>query len=397
MNQQVYITGMGIVSSIGFNKEETKASLLKEKTGIEKVSYLSTIDENLLVGEVKQSDEAIAKSLKINTESQLVDRTSLLGIKAVKEALDEADIRDEEDIVFVSGTTVGGMSTTEKNYSNYLASDDLNKSIMTHTCGSSSEMIVDYFNLFSEIYTVSTACSSAANAIILGTRLIEQGKADIVVAGGCESLTKFHINGFKSLMIQSNELCRPFDKERKGLNLGEGAGYIVLESEKSLKSRKVKPLCRVSGWGNACDAYHQTAMSEDGNGPYAAMKEALDKAKLSEKDIDYINLHGTGTPNNDLSEGIAIKRLFSNSELLVSSTKSYTGHTTSASGGIESVISIMSLINGFLPANLGFNSVIEEHNIAPIKNSFKTVNLKHVMCNSFGFGGNDSSLIFSLI
>ncbi|MCT4599889.1 MAG: beta-ketoacyl-[acyl-carrier-protein] synthase family protein [Marinifilaceae bacterium] len=397
MNQQVYITGMGIVSSIGFNKEETKASLLKEKTGIEKVAYLSTIDENLLVGEVKQSDEAIAKSLKINTESQLVDRTSLLGIKAVKEALDEANIRDEEDIVFVSGTTVGGMSTTEKNYSNYLSSDDLNKSIMTHTCGSSSEMIVDYFNSFSEIYTVSTACSSAANAIILGTRLIEQGKADIVVAGGCECLTKFHINGFKSLMIQSNELCRPFDKERKGLNLGEGAGYIVLESEKNLKSRKVKPLCRVSGWGNACDAYHQTAMSEDGNGPYAAMKEALDKAKLSEKDIDYINLHGTGTPNNDLSEGIAIKRLFSNSELLVSSTKSYTGHTTSASGGIESVISIMSLINGFLPANLGFNSVIEEHNIAPIKNSFKTVNLKHVMCNSFGFGGNDSSLIFSLI
>jgi 3-oxoacyl-[acyl-carrier-protein] synthase-1 len=250
---------------------------------------------------------------------------------------------------------------------------------------------------FDIMTTISTACSSAANAIILGANLIKAGVVDAALVGGSECLTKFHLNGFNSLMILDKDICRPFDRDRQGLNLGEGAGYIVIESETSLNARGVKPICELSGYGNACDAFHQTASSPDGQGAYLAMMEALKSASLEPSDIDYINAHGTGTPNNDLSEGHAVMRVFGNNVPPISSTKSFTGHTTSASGGVESVISILAIVNDFIPANLGFSNRIEELDFSPVTHSVEGASLHHVLTNSFGFGGNDSSCIFSKI
>ena len=228
---------------------------------------------------------------------------------------------------------------------------------------------------------------------MLGARLLKAGEADIVVAGGTEALSRFHLNGFNSLMILDHEPCRPFDASRAGLNLGEGAAFVILEPEQAAKAREAEPHAYLTGYGNACDAFHQTASSENGEGAYLAMKEAIETAHLQPTDIQYVNAHGTGTPNNDQSESVSLKRIFGDKMPLVSSTKSFTGHTTSASGSIEAVICILAMQHHFVPANLGWKHQMEG-GITPTMGE-SNVQLEHVVCNSFGFGGNDSSLVIS--
>lgn len=255
-------------------------------------------------------------------------------------------------------------------------------------------MIAAAFGDFASMSTVSTACSSATNAIITGANMLRCGLADKVVAGGAECLSAFHLNGFNTLMILDRQQCRPFDRDRAGLNLGEGAAYLVMETESSAMARGVKPLCRLSGYGNACDAFHQTASSPDGDGATMAMEEALRVSRLKPADIDYVNAHGTGTQNNDESEGRAIRRVFGSDIPPVSSTKSFTGHTTSASGSIEAVICILALEHQFLPTNINWTTPIEG-GIMPVTDIHPRREMKHVLSNAFGFGGNDSSIIIS--
>ncbi|MFT4152979.1 beta-ketoacyl synthase N-terminal-like domain-containing protein, partial [Parafilimonas sp.] len=236
---------------------------------------------------------------------------------------------------------------------------------------------------------------SSANAVFFGARLIKNNMLDVVVSGGTDALTKFTLNGFNSLMILDNEPCKPFDEDRKGLNLGEGAGYIVMLSEKAIHALNVQPVCTLSGYCNANDAYHQTASSPAGTGSFLAMKGALRQSGLQPSDIDYINLHGTGTKNNDVSEGTAIKEIFHPHYPKMSSTKSFTGHTLGASGGIEAVFSMLAIQHGFIYPNLRFTTQMKELPFTPETSFSKGASVKHVLSNSFGFGGNCSSLIFS--
>ena len=217
---------------------------------------------------------------------------------------------------------------------------------------------------------------------------------DVVIAGGTDALTKFTLNGFNTLMILDHQYCKPFDENRRGLNLGEGAGYVVLVSEKVAATLKKKPVCTLSGYCNANDAYHQTASSPDGTGSYLAMKGALAKSNLNPHDINYINLHGTGTQNNDIAEGTAIKLLFESHYPKMSSTKSFTGHTLGASGGIEAVFSVLAIQHGLIYPNLRFETQMKELPFAPAVKFKKGEKINHVLSNSFGFGGNCSSLIF---
>ena len=399
----IAITGEGIVSAIGLNKQEVLQALQEGRTGIGEMKYLQSIHHELPVGEVDLSNEQMKKMLGIPSE-QMMSRTSLLGMLAINQALKEAYVdvaslraRKADGkplrIVLVSGTTVGGMDITE------LCFDRLEKQesvefLQHHDCGNSTRQMADHFGIFDEVATLSTACSSAANAIMLGARLLKAGEADLVVAGGTEALSRFHLNGFNSLMILDHEPCRPFDTTRAGLNLGEGAAFLVLESEEMAQQRKITPHAYLTGYGNACDAFHQTASSKNGEGAYLAMTEALAMAHLSAKDIQYVNAHGTGTPNNDQSESISLKRVFGDEMPMVSSTKSFTGHTTSASGSIETVICILAMQHHFVPANLGWKNPME-NGILPTMGA-QNVDLENVLCNSFGFGGNDSSLVISL-
>jgi len=393
MSEPILITGLGIISSIGNNQEETLSSLLKQKTGIGALKYLKTEHKEFPVGEVKMTNDEMAELLGLSSDIPQT-RTSLMGMLALEEALNQASLSKLDNVGFVSGTTVGGMDKSELYYLDFLSNDTKNQYIATHDCGACTEMIADYYGGFSFVTTISTACSSAANALILGANLIRNGDAEIIVAGGSECITKFHLNGFKSLMILDKELCRPFDETRAGLNLGEGAAFLVLESQASASRRHVKPIAVLSGYGNNCDAFHQTASSPDGEGAFLAMKRALEDAGLHEVDIDYINAHGTGTQNNDLSEGNAMKRLFGENVPPFSSTKSFTGHTTSASGAIEAAICILAMINQFLPVNLNWKNVMQG-GLIPIIDSKPLSAINHVLCNSFGFGGNDSSLLLT--
>ena len=394
MTDSIVITGLGVISAIGNDKTETLASLRSEKTGVEPLRFLHTDHKEFPVGEVKMSDEEMKQKLGISAEP--TTRTSLMGMLAMKEALTEACLLDsqEENAMLVSGTTVGGMDKSEQYYLDYLDSDSRNDYIKTHDCGATTELIADYFGIFSMVTSISTACSSAANAIIFGANLIRSGQTDIAVVGGTECITKFHLNGFNSLMILDHEQCKPFDANRAGLNLGEGASYLVIETEQSAKRRGVRILGRISGYGNACDAFHQTASSDNGEGAYLAMRKALGMAGLSPQDIDYVNAHGTGTPNNDISESHALARLFGDRLPFVSSTKGLTGHTTSASGAVETAICLLAMHHHFVPANYGWHTAMEK-GVKPVDKNIMDVELRHVMCNSFGFGGNDSSLIIS--
>ena len=396
----VAITGEGIVSAIGLGKEEVLQSLLQGKTGVGEVKYLQTTHRELPAGEVKLSDRQMKELLGIAPD-QMMGRTSLMGMLAIDQALKEAGIEaadksqnaDKTRIVLVSGTTVGGMDLTEQAFDKL---DDLTdmEFFHHHDCGNSSRKMAEHFGLFDDVTTISTACSSAANALMLGARLLKAGHADIVVAGGTEALSRFHLNGFNSLMILDHELCRPFDATRAGLNLGEGAAFVVMESEEHARKRGVQPHAYLTGYGNACDAFHQTASSADGEGAYLAMKEALATAHLQPSDIQYVNAHGTGTPNNDQSESVALGRIFGEKMPPVSSTKAFTGHTTSASGSIEAVICLLAMQHHFIPRNLGWANAMD-NGIVPTMGVGEGAMLQHVLCNSFGFGGNDSALVIS--
>ena len=394
MTKPILITGTGVVSAIGLDKNETLNALLNNRSGVGPLVYLKTDHKEFPVGEVKLSDAEMRKRLNIN-DNAITTRTALMGMIALDEALKDAKLTSDmlPKIGFISGTTVGGMDMSEQYYLDYIGEGTHKEYIAVHDCGSCSEMTANHFGKFAFITTLSTACSSAANAIILGANMIRCGEADIVVVGGSECITKFHLNGFNALMILDTKPCRPFDATRAGLNLGEGAAYLVLETEESAKRRGVKAQAILSGYGNACDAFHQTASSPDGEGAYRAMKEALQLADIQPDKVDYINAHGTGTPNNDLSESQAMIRLFGKNVPPMSSTKPFTGHTTSASGSIEAVFCILALQHGFLPVNLNFSQPMED-GIVPVHQSVKK-ELKYILCNAFGFGGNDSSLLLS--
>lgn len=382
----VYITGCGIISALGYGKEMTMDALKQHKSAVGKIRFLQTEHTELPVGEVPFSNDEMRQILGIQ-EDTVMTRTALIGRMALKEALDEANLNPSgQRTAFINGTTVGGMDRTE------LFEKDF---IKTHDCGTCSEMIAEQSDGFCFVTTMSTACSSAANAILFGKELIETGRVDVAVVGGAECITRFHLNGFNTLMILDKNICRPFDKTRAGLNLGEGAGYIVLESGESVKKRNIKPLAILSGASNRCDAFHQTATSADGEGAYLAMTEALKDANLKPSDIDYINAHGTGTGINDMSEGRAIMRVFGENIPPTASVKAYIGHTTSAAGGVEAVISILALKHNYMPVSLNFNDNGDNLGFEPLHEEKPHKEIRHVMSNSFGFGGNDTVCIFS--
>ncbi|MGN6178905.1 MAG: beta-ketoacyl synthase N-terminal-like domain-containing protein [Mucilaginibacter sp.] len=396
---EVFVAGAGVISAIGNNVAETLVSFENGHAGMGDITFMDTIHKGELpVAEVKLSNEQLADMTGLPKN---ISRTTLLGLVAAREALQDAGITDLDKwrTGFVSANTVGGMDKSEAFFVDFIKDNNKGKlhNIFDHECGSVTEKIAKELGITNYMTTISTACSSSANAIFYGARLIKNDMLDIVVAGGCESLTKFTLNGFNTLMILDKEFCRPFDENRHGLNLGEGAGYLVLVSNRVAKTL-TKPLyCKLSGYNNSNDAYHQTASSPEGTGSYLAMEKALKKAGLTTADIDYINLHGTGTPNNDSAEGTAIKRLFESDFPPMSSTKSFTGHTLGASGGIEAVFSVLSIKHGFIYPNLRFETQMEELPFSPETKFSKDNQIDNVMSNSFGFGGNCTSLIFSRI
>ncbi|MAB57929.1 MAG: beta-ACP synthase [Aequorivita sp.] len=397
MSKGIAITGMGIISAIGNNVAENYDALINQRKGITRVDNVETIQrDEIMVGEVKFTNDELIAQLNLPPENNY-SRTAMLGVIAAKEAIANAGITNIKKYKtgIVSGTSVGGMDMTEKYYYEYLTEKEPQKYIESHHAGDSTQKIAEQLGIEqSLVTTISTACSSAANAIMLGARLIKSGKLDRVVVGGADCLSKFTINGFKTLMILSDTFNTPFDENRKGLNLGEAAAFLVLESDAVVKAENKKVLAYVKGYGNANDAFHQTASSDNGDGATLAMEKALNVADLKPSEIDYINAHGTATGNNDLSEGRAILRIFGEEMPEFSSTKAYTGHTLAAAGAIEAVYSVLALQNNIIFPNLNFKTPMKEFSMIP-QTELKKKELNTVLSNSLGFGGNCSTVIFS--
>lgn len=399
MDSRVFVTGIGINSALGLGVDANFDSLRMARHGMKFPKFLPTNHTDFHLGEVKNSNDELSSMLKIN-KSFPVSRTFLLGSLAAAEAIARAGLKPKtvsEKLRLINGTSVGGMDISEQGYKQVTEGIEIDyaKWFSHHDCGKITDMIAENAGIRNLTTTISTACSSAANAIMHAGRNIRHGMYDCAIAGGTDALTLFTLNGFNSLKILDKDWCRPFDKNRQGLNLGEGAAYLILESEKSLQETGSTPIAELAGFGNANDSYHQTASSPEGIGASLAMEKALKSAGIETAAIDYINAHGTGTENNDLSESVAINKVFNGKSPEYSSTKAYTGHTLAAAGALEAVFSVLSIKNGLLFPCLNLSDPMDllSHPVTKVK----PAEVSTVLSNSFGFGGNCTSLIFKKI
>lgn len=385
---------MGVISAVGSNVAENREALANGVCGIGQLENFPSRYAGILpFGTVKCSTADLKLWLDVDDPS--VTRTTLLAMQAFEEATQDSGISPDElrssDIALIGATTVGGMCLADELYRDANEGYQYSPFHSSYDCASVFLFMQQEYKMRGIVNTINTACSSSANAIMYGARLIQNGWATKAIVGGVDSLSKFTINGFNALHILSPEVCRPFDETRQGLNLGEGAAFLVLEREEDITGKNV--YAEVKGWCNTTDAFHPSSLSDEGEGPYLSMHGALQHAGLTPRDISYINAHGTATENNDLSESRAMMRLF-NHVPKFTSTKSNIGHTLGASGAVEAVYSILSLINGEIYPSLQFTKPIDSAGLQPVT-QYQAEPLKNVMSNSFGFGGNCSSLIFS--
>ena len=399
MAERVFITGIGIASAIGMDVASSFDSLKKMRHGMTLPAFLPTRHTDFHIGEVKAANNELCTILGIK-ENLSVSRTTLLGRMAGAEAIAMSGLKPEmisDDLHFINGTSVSAMDISEKVFAKMLEGEiiDYQRWFSHHDCGKTTDIISKYLGIKNLTTTISTACSSGANSIMHAGRNIKNGIYEMALAGGTDALSLFTLNGFNSLMILDKDWCKPFDKNRKGLNLGEGAAYLVLESEKSILKTGSTPLAELAGFGNANDSYHQTASSPEGTGATLAMKKAFETSATNPESIDYINAHGTGTENNDHSESIAIKNVFGEKIPAYSSTKAYTGHTLAAAGALEAVISVLAIRENLVFPNLNLDDPIDL--IASPVSKLESKSVNAVLSNSFGFGGNCTSLIFKAV
>ncbi|MEJ7770014.1 MAG: beta-ketoacyl-[acyl-carrier-protein] synthase family protein [Chitinophagaceae bacterium] len=391
---RIVITGLGIISAIGSNVAENRLALIKSTCGVTQLDLFSSRYAGVLpCGEIKFSTSELKERLFANDPG--ITRTTLLALHAFEEASKDcgltADQLSADDTALVAASTVGGMCLTDELYQDAHMVSGGSTFLSSYDCGSVALYLRDRFNMRGIINTINTACSSSANAIMYGARLIKNGFANRCIVGGTDSLAKFTLNGFNSMHILSRDLCTPFDLNRNGLNLGEGAAFLVLEKEEDAFDKRL--YASLSGYGNANDAFHPSSLSEDGEGPYLAMKAALATARLEPGQVDFINAHGTGTENNDESESKAMLRLFPQPPPFAS-TKSNVGHTLGAAGAVQAVYSVLNLVQQEVYPSLHYTKPIPSTGLQPVL-KYAKMPLQHVMSNSFAFGGNCTSLIFS--
>jgi len=386
---------MGVISAIGNSVAENHHALKHGVCGIkyELDLFPSKYAGQLPFAQVQLSNNDLINKLQI-TETG-VTRTSMLAMHAFNEAVANSGLSPAEissaDTALVAANTVGGMCLTDELYNDANKKSGGSAYTSSYDCASVCVYLQKHYNMHGIINTINTACSSSANAIMYGAMLIKNGFAKRAIVGGTDSLAKFTINGFNALHILSPDMCTPFDENRKGLNLGEGGAFLVLEREDDINGKII--YAELTGYSNTNDAYHPSSLSEEGDGPYLAMKAALELASLTPEKIDFINAHGTGTENNDEVEGRAMLRLFDNPPPFTS-TKGNVGHTLGAAGAVEAVFSILNLVHQDIYPNLRFKNPVSSTGLSPVK-EYKKISVNHVMSNSFGFGGNCSSLIFS--
>ena len=396
----VIVTGMGIVCAIGEDKDSFRHALSKAQCGIGTVDLFDVSGyRSRIGGQVKNIDFFSRLSA---SECRRLGRCGMLGLWAAKEALAEAKIMEQdlppERIAVVMGAGAGGVFEAER-YRRQLYEGELRlrpSLLMPFPACNLTDAIANFYGFRGPRSTIATACSSSATAIGYGADLIRSGQADVVIAGGAESLSELTFSGFNALRSVDRSTCRPFDKHREGLVLGECGSILVLESRRRAEAHGISGYAQVLGYGICADAYHMTSPDPQGDGAERSMANALKSAGISPEAVDYINAHGTGTPINDRVETIAIKRFFGkkSESIPVSSVKSALGHCLGAAGAVEAVATILALYHGVLPPTLNYQEPDPDCDLDCVPNEARVANIQVALSNSFAFGGNNTTLVF---
>lgn len=397
LHRHPVVTGLGVITAAGCGVPAVWDALRSGRSGLGPLTlFASPRHGRHLVGQVREDVDALAGKVRGS-------RSDKLAWIAVQEAVKQAGLEPvlhsiaPERISVALGSTVAGMLGTEEVLHRLLREGRQRFGpLRFHECASATELCARLLGARGPCLTLSTACSAGAMAIAAAAELIESGEADVVIAGGADSLSRLTLNGFGSLLLLDPNGCRPFDAARTGISLGEGAGALVLEAEATAMARGARILARLSGWGASCDASHATAPHPEGDGALAAMRLALDRSGLEPGGIDYVSAHGTGTPDNDAMEAKALRRLFGERVPSFSSVKRFFGHTLAASGAIKAVVCIQALQAQAVPGSLGCDIPDPEIGLEPVR-EFREQRLEHILSNSFGFGGNNAALLFSRV
>jgi 3-oxoacyl-[acyl-carrier-protein] synthase II len=397
--KRVVITGMGAITAAGPTVDSLMNALRENRTCIGPLDLFPTGDTPVqIAGQVREIPAPDSLGPK---DLRRASRSDLLAAVAAAEAMREADLGqnppDPSRFGVAIGSSTGGMLETESYYTAFHAKQPLGAyrpTLLSATVGATADLIASMVQAQGRRLAPSTACSSSALAIAMGKIWIQSGAADVVIAGGTDALCRMTFSGFQSLRAMSPEPCRPFDVNRQGLSLGEGAGIVILESEEHAEKRGAQPLARVAGAGLSCDAAHPTAPHAESRGAIAALSGALSDGEIRPEDIDYINAHGTGTPQNDAAEARAIRGVLGTSDCPVSSTKGVCGHLLGAAGSVEAILSVRAMIEGFLPPQVGLLDPDPECPLSFVREP-RPADLETVVSNSYGFGGNNVSLALS--
>jgi 3-oxoacyl-[acyl-carrier-protein] synthase II len=407
--RRVVVTGLGTINPLGNNVDDSWDSLINSKSGLKKITAFD-VNESPCQIDGSIDPGLISEDIVSQKEQRKIDRFITLGLIAAHEALLDSGFEVNEENSLRSGVMVGsgigGLDTIYRN-SSILDNQGIRKIspffIPSSLINLLSGHISIKYNLKGPNSSPVTACATGTHAIGDSFTLIKNGKADLMVCGGAEAaICPLGIAGFSA----ARALCdtfndsptkgsRPWDKDRSGFVMGEGAGVIVLEELEQAKKRNAKIYGEIKGYGLSGDAYHITKPSEDGSGGFRAMEMALNESKLNKNDIDYVNAHGTSTPVGDLIELSAVERLLgSNEKLLMSSNKSAIGHLLGAAGAVEAVFSLKSLDTQIIPPTLNLDNPDTDTKINLVPHSSINYSVKNVISNSFGFGGTNASLIF---
>lgn len=409
MRKRVVITGMGCISPVGNNVKDTWEALLAGKSGVGPITHFdASSHKTKFAAEVKGFDPAALFGAR---DARKMDRFTQFATAAAMEAVGQSglviDDSNRDRVGILIGTGIGGISVTLEQYEimRERGADRVSPFLipMMISDGAAGSLAIR-FGARGPNMSLATACASGTNALGEAAEMIRRGAADVIIAGASEaaitSLTMAGMNSMTALSTRNDDpqrASRPFDKDREGFVMGEGAGVFILESLEHAQARGANILCEFSGYGTTDDAYHISAPAENGAGAANSMRLALENAGLSITDIHYINAHGTSTPLNDKSESAAIKTVFGEQayKIPISSTKSMTGHLLGASGAVEAIFSTMAIINGILPPTINYETPDPVCDLDYVPNQPRKVNVDHAMSNSFGFGGHNATLIIS--
>ncbi|MDZ7794012.1 MAG: beta-ketoacyl-ACP synthase II [Spirochaetia bacterium] len=408
MNRRVVITGTGAVTPLGHTVDEFWNNIKAGKSGIGPITRLDPTEyASKIAGEVRDFNPGDFIDKKDARKMALFSQYAVVAaVQAMQQAGLEADKVDSERAGVILGNGIGGFEIIEEGHRTLFDKGPRRVPPMTIPKIISNEgpgHIAIKYGFHGPCYTVVTACASGTDAIGQAMRAIQYGQTDVMVTGGTEGcITGLGVSGFtalKALSTQYNDTpetaSRPFDKNRDGFVIAEGAGILVLEELEHAKSRGANILAEVAGYGTTCDAYHLTAPDPEGNGAARAMKMALDDAGMQPEDIDYINAHGTSTPTNDPIETAAIKTAFGDHayKVKVSSTKSMTGHMVGAAGGIEAIVGVLAIRNSFIPATINLEEPDEKCDLDYVPNKGLDAKVRAVISNSLGFGGHNGVIL----